>query len=239
MVQSTVAYLAQNEEVWKSNPAFVKALTDLRKAIAAVNAAIGNPHVSGSNHPSKLHTRELLEDLTSEIADQLFALAEETGDLGLAAASDFSRASLDRLTDEELEHTAKHVCEQAGAHLDALANYLVVAADVAELATLTSNFSMAKPRTRIPVFRRSLMATTLEERLRTANRILRGRLDKLVNRYRLIAPEFVSGYLHARVLSHATHRTTKPLAARKVPPAGPSRRAATKIPAEFVRHSRN
>lgn len=233
MVESTVAYLAQNEAIWKSNPAFVKAVSDLMKATAAITAAAGySPNPTGQT--SKLHTREMLEDLTSAIADQLFALSEETGDLGLAAASDFSRASLYRLTDEELEHTAKHVCELASAHLDALANYLVVATDIAELATLTSNFSMCKPHTAMPAFRRALTATTQEERLRAANRILRARIDKLVSRYKPSAPEFVSGYIHARVVDYSPPTSRPP---RKVA-AAPVRRARAKG-TEFIRTSRN
>lgn len=235
MVKSTVAYLAQNEAIWNSNPAFVKAVADLKKAVAAISAAAGNSPATEAASVSKLHTRELLEDLTSEIADQLFALSEETGDLGLAAASDFSRASLYRLTDEELEHTAKHVSELASAHLDALANYLVVAADIAELATLTSNFSSASPRSPVPALRPGVTATTQEERLRAANRILRARLDKLVARYRKTAPEFFSGYIHARVVSHTVTRTGVGL---EKPPMGSQRRAAAKG-TELLRSAQN
>ncbi|ACB76761.1 hypothetical protein Oter_3484 [Opitutus terrae PB90-1] len=216
MVHATLAYLAEHEAIWESNPAFVKAVSDLKKAVAAIDAANDNSSRSGSSRPSRVHTREMLEDLTSAIADQLFALSEETGDLGLAAASDFSRASLYRLTDEELEHTAKHVCELASAHLDALANYLVVAADVAQLATLTSNFSMTKVRTPLPAFRRTLTASTAEERLRAANRILRARLDKLVSRYKPQHPDFVSNYIHARIVDFSPDTPAAPRTKRRI-----------------------
>lgn len=234
MVETTVAYLVRNEMVWKANPAFAKAVADLTKALAAIKAAIGNQSETTPGDPgSKLHTRELLEDLTSEIADQLFALSEETGDLGLAAATDFSRASLDRLSDDELEHTAKHVCELAGMHLGMLSNYLVVAADVAELATLTSDFTLARPESQLPNFRHTMTASTLEERLRSAARILRGRIDKLVSRYRTIAPEFVSGYHHVRVVAGSAERATRPAAPLHKPPAIRTKDTA------FVRASRN
>jgi hypothetical protein len=234
MVETTVAYLVKNETVWKANPAFAKAVADLTKALAAIKAAIGNQSETTSGEPgSKLHTRELLEDLTSEIADQLFALSEETGDLGLAAATDFSRASLDRLSDDELEHTAKHVCELAGMHLGTLANYLVVAADIAELATLTNDLTLARPESQLPVFRQTLTASTLEERLRSASRILRGRVDKLVTRYRTVAPEFVSGYHHVRVVAGSPHRPTKSVGTAHKPPTVRTKDTA------FVRASRN
>lgn len=234
MVESTVAYLVQNETVWKTNPAFVKAVTELKKALTAIHAAIGNqPPATHGDSGGRLHARELLEDLTSEIADQLFALSEETGDMGLAAATDFSRASLDRLSDDELEHTAKHVCELAGMHLGALANYLVVAADVAELATLTNDFTMARPESHLPPFRHTLTASTMEERLRVAGRILRGRVDKLVTRYRLAAAEFVSGYHRVRLVSGSPGRTGKPMPALRKPPAVRAKDT------DFVRTSRN
>lgn len=234
MVEATVAYLVQNETVWKTNPAFSKAVADLTKALAAIKAAIGNQNENTPGAPgSRLHTRELLEDLTSEIADQLFALSEETGDLGLAAATDFSRASLDRLSDDELEHTAKHVCELAGMHLGMLSNYLVVAADVAELATLTSEFALARPESQLPAFRQTLTASTLEERLRSAGRILRGRIDKLVTRYRTSAPEFVSGYHHVRVVAGSPRQPAKSIGAVHKPPAVRTKDTA------FVRASRN
>ena len=193
MVQTTVAYLAKNEFVWKAHPAFVKAVEDLKKALAATMVDYQPPTASADEAlTSKAHTRELLEDLTSEIADQLFALSQETGEMTLAAATDFTRASLDRMSDEELEHTAIEISELASKHIHALAGYLVVAADIADLVTLTHHHVTGDVD--------RLWDSHAQESLRTACQILRGRLDKLVARHRLSAPDFVAGYHHARLL---------------------------------------
>jgi histidine ammonia-lyase len=199
MVETTIAYLNQNEAVWNSNPAFVKAVADLKKKLTAVGTTASKYPAAINSAAERAHTRDVLEDLVSEIADQLFALATETSDLPLAAAADFSRASLDRLTDQQLEHIAKHVCELATAHRDALARYLVVSADVAQLATLTRNFTTWPPTAKSTSADCATASDTLEEMVRAAGRILRGRIDKLVNRYRTTAPEFVRGYCGVRV----------------------------------------
>jgi hypothetical protein len=200
MVDSTVAYLVQNEAVWNSNPAFVKAVVDLKKKLAAIAATSSKYPAALSSAAERVHGRELLEDLTAEIADQLFALATETSDLQLAAAADVSRASLDALTDQQLEHVAKRICELATAHRDALARYLVVAADVAELATLTRNFSTWPASVRSAGSQCAAASMTMEELVRAACQILRGRIDKLVTRYARSAPQFVRGYYGARVV---------------------------------------
>jgi hypothetical protein len=219
MVDSTVAYLVQNEPIWNSNPAFVKAVVDLKKKLAAIAATSSKYPAAISSAAERAHGRELLEDLTAEIADQLFALATETSDLQLAAAADVSRASLDALTDQQLEHVAKRICELATAHRSALTRYLVVAADVAELATLTRNFS-TWPATANECAAASL---TLEELVRGACQILRGRIDKLVTRYARTAPQFVRGYHGARVvLSGApTLDPSTPIAANDIVTARP------------------
>lgn len=197
MVQSTVAYLAHSESVWKSNPAFVRAVADLGKALAAITADDHPPPVPDDEEPvGKAHTRELLEELTSEIADELFALSQETGEVTLAAATDFTRASLDRLSDGQLEHTALNICELAMKHVDALADYLVVAADIAELETLTHRHRSGAP----DLLWVDIGSARVQANLRSACKILRGRIDKLIARYRTTAPEFVSGYHRARLL---------------------------------------
>ncbi len=203
MVQSTVAYLAKNELVWKSHPAFVKAVKDLEKALAAAMGDDPSPTDSVDDALAiKVHARELLEDLMSEIADQLFALSQETGEVTLAAATDFTRASLDRLSDNELEHTALEISELATKHLDALADYLVVAADIAELVTLTHHHVTGDAR--------RLWGARLQKSLRSACQILRGRVDKLVTRYRWTAPELVAGYHRARLtIGDADHAESK------------------------------
>lgn len=202
MVDSTVAYLVQNEAIWNSNPAFVKAVVDLKKKLAAIAATSSKYPAALSSAAERAHDRELLEDLTAEIADQLFALAQETSDVPLAAAADVSRASLDALTDEQLEHVAKRISELATAHRDALTRYLVVAADVAELITLTRNFSTWPASDRPASSQCAAASVTLEELVRSACQILRGRIDKLVTRYVRTAPQFVRGYHGARVVLH-------------------------------------
>ncbi len=200
MVETTVAHLMQNEAIWRSNPAVAKAVAELKRKLAAVAATTSKYPAAIHSAPERAHTRDLLEDLASEIADQLYALSQETNDVALAAATDFSRASLDRMTDQQLEHIAKRICELATAHRAALAGYLVVAADVAELATLTRNFSTWPATGRPGASACAAASGTLEENVRTACRILRGRLDKLVPRYWRTAPDFVRGYHAARVV---------------------------------------
>src|ERR1041384_4149441 len=86
-----------------------------------------------------------------EIASQLSALAEVRKDANLAAQTECTLSSLDKLSDDELEEVGITVAAFATTNLAALADYGVVLADVTALSALKTSFHGVKtaPRTAI------------------------------------------------------------------------------------------
>jgi len=201
MVESTVAVLNENKGVWEKTPAFVKAVADLTAAMQSIKTESGKQQTPTKGATaSKAQARDAVEDVLLEIADQLSAFAEERRNVDLAAQVEITRSALDKVTDEELEAIAKRVAWLATENIRPLADYLVSQEDIAELTQLQVEFSALKTAPRIAVVERSSSTASLPEKLSTASRILRCRIDKLVSKYRTTEPEFVAKYRSARVI---------------------------------------
>jgi len=201
MVETTIAFLDKYNGVWSNVPAFVTAVADLKTAVADIGTETGkqqNPTAGAT--AGKAQTRDALEDKILELADQLSALAETNGDVELAARVELTRSALDKFSDDELGATATLVGGLTTANLPALADYLVTAADVTQLTTLTGAFSAIKTAPRTAVVERAAATSALPDRVAKASRILRGRIDKLVTKFRQTNPDFVAGYRVARVI---------------------------------------
>jgi hypothetical protein len=201
MVESTVAVLNENKNVWEKTPAFVKAVADLAGVVQAIQIESGKQQAPTKGATaSKAQARDALEDTILEMADQLSALAEERRDVTLAAQVEITRSALDKLSDEELEAIAKRVAALATEFIAPLADYLVTQENIEELKQLLGEFSSVKTAPRVAVVGRSSSTASLPDRLADASRLLRGRLDKLVSKYRNTDPEFVARYHSARVI---------------------------------------
>jgi hypothetical protein len=201
MVESTVAVLNENKNVWEKTPAFVKAVADLASSMQSIQTESGKQQTPTKGATaSKAQARDAVEDVVLEIADQLSALAEERGDVELAAQVEITRSALDKVSDEELENTTKRVAVLATQNIGPLADYLVSQEDIAELTKLQGEFSSLKTAPRVAVVERSNSTASLPERLSDASRILRCRIDKMVSKYRNTSPEFVAKYRSARVI---------------------------------------
>lgn len=220
MVGATVAVLNENKNVWETTPAFVKAVTEVLAKMQAIQTESGKQQapITGAA-ASKAQARDALEDSTLEIADQLSAFAEERADKKLAPQVEITRSALDKLSDEELEATAKRVASLATQNLGPLAEYMVTQDDITELVQLIGEFSLLKTAPRIAVVERSSSTNALPELSAEASRILRGRIDKMVSKFRNTHPEFVAKYRSARVIVDRVGSTTKSKAPNAPAPA--------------------
>ncbi|MFT3868303.1 MAG: hypothetical protein QM715_07380 [Nibricoccus sp.] len=162
MVGATVAVLNENKNVWENTPAFAKAVTEVLAKMQAFQTESGKQQtpITGAA-ASKAQARDGLEDAALEIADQLSALAEERADAKLAAQVEITRSALDKLSDDELEATAKRVATLATQNLGPLADYMVTQNEITELEQMAGEFSKLKTAPRVAIVERSSSTNAL------------------------------------------------------------------------------
>lgn len=205
MVGATVAVLNDHKNIWGSTPAFVKAVDALMAKMQAIQTETGKQATPTTGVAvTKAHVRDALEDTALEIADQLSALAESAQNAELAAQVEITRSALDKLSDEELEATAKRIASLAARHIAPLADYLVSQSDIDGLVQLIGEFSAIKTAPRVAVVERASSTNALPELLSETSRILRSQIDKMVSRFRNTHPGFVAKYRAARVIIDLT-----------------------------------
>lgn len=201
MFGTVAQFLGQNSTLWNGIPAFVNAAADLQTGIGEIDTEAGKQATPTSGKTVvKGNARDVLEDATQEIGDQLAALAAATEDAELASQVTMTRSTLDQATGGDLLIIGKRIAGLATINLTALADYAVLAADVAELQDAITDFEPLKDAPRVAIVGRAGSTATLPGRITATRAILRNRIDKLITKFRKTQPQFYAGYLSARVI---------------------------------------
>ena len=219
MLSTVSAYMGTNKALWNGVKAIGDTVKDLDDGIADISSSAGKQQtpVSGAAD-AKAQVRHDYEEQILVIANQLSALAEVKGDANLAAQTELTLSSLDKLADDDLEETGIRIAALATTNIAALADYGITQADVTALTALTTQFHSIKTAPRTAVVDRSSQTTTLPDKIASVTSILRNRLDKLLTRFKKSNPEFYAGYLAARVI---VDRGGAPAAAKPAPTPKP------------------
>lgn len=201
MFSTVSAYMGTNETIWNGVKAIGDTVDEVNDGIADISGSAGKQQapITGAGG-AKAQVRHDFEEQILLIANQLAALAEVNSDANLAAQVEFTLSALDKLSDGDLEATGKRVSGLATTNLAALVDYAIVAADVAALDVLTTQFHTAKTAPRTAVVDRSSQTVTMPDKIANVTSLLRNRLDKLMTRFKKSNPEFYAGYLAARVI---------------------------------------
>jgi hypothetical protein len=199
---STVAgYMDKNNGLWSGIPAFVKTVGDLKAGIASIVGDSEKQAVPTTGPAeAKAGLRDPLEELTLNIADQLAALADETGDADLGAKVAVTKSGLDIASGDDLLATARRVSALATANLAGLADYHITAVEVAALDAAINAFAPVKDTPRVTIAGRAGTTAGLPGKIESTRSILRNRLDKMMSRFRKSNPQFFAGYQAARVI---------------------------------------
>lgn len=210
MFQTTVDYLDTQNALWSGTAAFVDAVTRAKAGIDAIDTSSDKQQTPTTGITGDKQTRrDDLEAKTLEIADQLSALAAKNGSANLGAQVEMSKSSLDKMDDSTLEQTAERVVGLANDNLTALADYNVVAADVAALNNARTDFAEVKTSPRMATGDRRAQTESLPVLIGNVRSIFRNEIDKMVTKKKSNV-DFYNGYFAARVIVNraATHKTT-------------------------------
>jgi hypothetical protein len=212
MFKTVIAYMDENSSVWNAMAPMQAAVTQFKSKVGDIDATAQKQETPTGATRDKATTRNALEDVLFLACEALGALAHTSGDNDLAALTDVTRTSLDRMGEEELSNRAAAVSTAANAHKTELATVQVTQANLDELSQAIDDFNAAKAGPRNATATRAAQTQSLPNLIREASTILRNQIDRMANLFGRSNAEFVSGYRSARVIVDraATHAAAKP-----------------------------
>lgn len=223
MFETTVAFLDNNQIIWKTTPAFIDAHGRAKNGTAAIRTKTGKQQAPTKGVTGdKAQMRDDLEEKLLVMADAIAAFAAKTDNNDLAAQVEMTKSSLDRLPDSNLVQAAQRVVDAAEANLAALAPYGVTAAEKDALQAAADLFANKKESPREAIVGRKVETLSLPEAIRSVRSILRNELDKLMTAFKKSEPDFHKGYVASRIIvNHAATIPKKPAPSPAPPPPPP------------------
>jgi len=219
MFKTVISYMDDNTSVWNAMAPLQAAVTQFKAKVGDIDTTAQKQETPTGATQDKATARDALEDVLFLMCEALGALAHTSGNNDLAARTDVTRTSLDRMGEEDLSNRATAVSTAAEAHKTELATLQVTQANLDELSQAIENFNAAKAGPRNAAAVRAAQTGSLPNLIREASTILRNQIDRMVNLFGRSNPEFVSGYRSVRVIVDraATHAAPKP--ATPTPPS--------------------
>jgi hypothetical protein len=211
MFETVIAFLASNAAILATKKALSDAIVAFKEAVGLVhaNAAAQSAPVKSAS-ADKAQARGELEEKVLEINDQIAAFADVTNNPGLAEQVRLTAALLEHCSDEDMEAVTTRISALAAATMAEMKDYELDQSDLTELDTLAARFKAAKPATRGAVNQRHVAGSSLDGAIRTADRVLRNRVDKLMRPLRATNPEIATGYYSARIIVDRGSRSAEP-----------------------------
>lgn len=188
-----------NNGVWNTLPAFVTAFNEFEKNLRRIRAVLGVQETNIQGVALKKESvKDSMIDKGLEIGNSVFAYASYTNDLELKSKVDFSRSELTQVRDSIALERCQMIYNKAAALIASLGDYGVKDVDLQELKTRIDRYAdvLAAPRTSIT--ERKSATLELSELIRNTNKILKEKLDKLMEKFRAGNTEFHTLYFNAR-----------------------------------------
>ena len=209
MMQATLRVLDEYADLYTTNAAFAKARQQLSDLVADLDPTAENQQgAAGTPKPGavKKQTKQHLAQRAAEVAAALYAHADDTDNLNLQTDSDYSEYQLNRATDNDLQRIAKNIHERATTLLPQLKDQDVTPDELADLAAALKAFKDEQATPRVAVATGKAHTDSLAADLRTANALLRNRVDKFMVRFQRKQPQFHTTYQSARQVINTAYR---------------------------------
>jgi hypothetical protein len=217
MIKTTSAYMAEHGTVWNAMAPLQAAMAEVDAKLAEIDAAAEQHETPQGATADKADARDALEDATFLMSEALGVLAHTSSDNDLAALTEVTRTTFDRMKAEELSNRAAAVLAKANAHKTELATLQVSQANIDELSEALTEFNAVKVAPRTATAERAALTKSLPRLAKEALDILNRRVDRMVSLFSRTNPDFVAGYESARAIVDraATHKAK----AAPAPPA--------------------
>ncbi|MGC2238145.1 MAG: hypothetical protein WA584_18475 [Pyrinomonadaceae bacterium] len=163
MYQSIVSHCEDNTAIIAANTAFQTAFnTTFKTKTAAIGATAQEIEIplTGITVGKKTSKQELCEP-AADTASLIYAFAEATGNAALKSEVDYSLSALLRSKDSLLALRCRNIHDKGVENKDALKDYGVTAATLADLQTAIDGYTATAPKPRAARSQRSTLKNNL------------------------------------------------------------------------------
>jgi len=151
----------------------------------------------------------LLADTSYGVAAAVQAYAAVTENNDLYELVNFTRTALRETEDEGLEQVCQLIHDEANGVVGSLLDYGVDSTDLLNLQGLITAWGTQSQAPRMAISERKMATQTLPSLFKDADAILKKRMDKLMEKFRVSNPEFYATYHVARRIVDAGHGKKK------------------------------
>lgn len=211
MYQVVQAHCDANTTIIGANIAFSNAFNDFKAKVAQISAdAQKSSAVLTGIAADKSVSKQDLSRIGSQIAGLIYAFAAKTENNTLKQAVNFSVSDLSRLKDAEIAPLCQNIHDKGVENLDALKDYGITTAKLAELQTAIDGYTGHVPKPRSAITERATTKANLRQTFKQADAILVEQMDKLVENFTADNPDFVATYKSARVIVDPKTKAKQP-----------------------------
>ncbi|RJP74495.1 MAG: hypothetical protein C4539_00065 [Ignavibacteriales bacterium] len=202
MYENVISFLQENRDIISLNRSFYYSLSKLRKMVDEIK--IRDKELSSDTLEKTVKTYnakdELILSLVS-ITAALYNFARERNDITLKEKTRISQSFFVRLRDVELINRASGIYQIASLNFNALQKYKVTKELMHDLKAKLDRFSSALD-TKVNSFITGDAAVALSNSFNEAESIINNQLDKLVEQFDSVFPEFYDDYLMIRSMEN-------------------------------------
>lgn len=190
-----------NSSVWSSLPAFTTAFGNFGTKISALEAAIEKQETVITGHAEqKQKAKDDLVAKTLEIAKALSAYAKVQGDKVLRNKVAYSKTDLVKVRDSVTVQRCMVIRDEAQPIVGSLGAYGITGADLNQLQTLLTGYSMLLPSPRKAITDRKRATDDITILEREIDEILKDLMDPLVENFKATHLNFYKQYFDARMI---------------------------------------
>lgn len=187
-------------------PALVVAKSDVVNLTVAIRAANLIQQKTTVGKTTDKGERKLeLADTAHWIAGAVQAYASVIGNNDLYMLVNFSRTRLRKADDEEIQQLCQLIHDEANGVMAALGDYGVAATDLAALQLLIDGWNSSSQAPRVAISERVAATRSLPDLFSDADDVVKKRMDKLMEQFRLPNRIFYDTYKAARKIVNSGH----------------------------------
>lgn len=210
MYQSVKLVMDANQLIWQVLIAMVAAFTGFTGKLAAliVAAREQEENIKGYSEQKRLR-RITMAEKANEIRSAIQAFAVETGNMVLFEKVNYSLTELLSGSGNRSRSRSQIIHEEAQEHETALADYGVTPEEIAELAEAIESFATIIAQPKEYIAKKKYYTELISSLIKDIDGILKNKMDKLMENFRLTAPQFYKEYFNNRIIFDAKTNYTE------------------------------
>jgi hypothetical protein len=210
MYNSVITHSNENSRIVETVPALQNSYTGFKTVVAAIGSTMQQQLQSTKGHAiGKAENRQSLCILTNEMGGALYAYATDKKDAVLKEKAKTSYSGMMRYRDEELAPVCRNIYDLAVQYQAELADYGLSAEVISAFKAAIDDYGTVVPAPRNAAARRIASTKALNELFKTADSILRDKIDKLIIPLRKTAPAFAETFRANRSIQDAGSTSTQ------------------------------